>query len=124
MMNELEERMNSEQPQLRSNPYFDAYLTYHHLSLPLAAQLAGIRLMSVWRIQHDLPVHFHTAAALRIALFKRTGIAYLAPIPIRQEPANQNHRRKKEEQPVDEQDTHHLRAFRLLGYDKPGKSSP
>jgi hypothetical protein len=116
--------MNSKEPQLCSNPYFDAYLAYYHISLPMAAQLAGIRLASVWRIQHDLPVHFPIAAALRIALFQRTGIAYLAPIPINLEPANQNHRLKKEEQPVDEQDTHHLRAFRLLGYDKTGKRSP
>lgn len=116
--------MDSKQPQLWSNPYFDAYLAYHHISLPLAAQLAGIRLSSVWRIQHDLPVDYAVAVALRIALFRRTGITYLAPIPVVQVPANQNQQRKKEEQPVDEQETHHLRAIRLLGYDTPGKSSP
>lgn len=64
-----------------ANVSVQAYFSFYHLSWREAGQAAGLVLVSVWRVVHNLPVSQVHAAALRAGLHRLTGIAYLGPIP-------------------------------------------
>lgn len=61
---------------------FRAYLQRHGLSLLDVALAGRVRLLSVWNVQQGIPVRSEHAAAIRIGLYKLTGVPYTASIDI------------------------------------------
>jgi hypothetical protein len=61
---------------------FQLYLATYHLDLLDIAIAARVRYLTVWNIAHAIPVRASHAALVRAALYRLTGIAYAAPIPL------------------------------------------
>ncbi len=64
------------------NLTFRAYLYAHNLSSLDVALVSGVRYLTLWNIEHDIPVLTIHAALVRIGLQHMTGSAYTGPIAI------------------------------------------
>lgn len=69
--------------------FFRAYLKRYHLH-PLAVALAShVRYLTIWKIEHGLPIAQEDVTRVRSGLLTLTGVPFLAPLaihsPIKQE---------------------------------------
>jgi hypothetical protein len=75
LQKEIAEQKTQPLPTLRALA-FQAFLARHGLSLLDVALATGVRLLTVWRVAHDLPVSPQQAECIRAGLTRLTGIAY------------------------------------------------
>ena len=61
---------------------FQAFLTRHALTLLDVAMAGGIRLLTVWKVAHDLPISPLQAASVRAGLARLTGECYRGGITV------------------------------------------
>ena len=61
---------------------FQAFLERHALTLLDVAMAGGIRLLTVWKVAHDLPISPLQAASVRAGLARLTGECYRGGITV------------------------------------------
>jgi len=64
------------------NLAFRAYLYAHNLSSLDVALVSGVRYLTLWNIEHDIPILATHADSVRIGLQRMTGSAYTGPIAV------------------------------------------
>lgn len=60
---------------------FHSYLTQHRLLWIEVARAAGVPVLTVWSIDHNLAVEAVQAVRVRNGLYQLTGVPYDGPIP-------------------------------------------
>ena len=65
-----------------SSAAFRAYMQQFNLSRQDVAQVANMRLLTVWKIEQGLPIREADALAVCAGLYQLTGIPYTALIPM------------------------------------------
>lgn len=63
---------------------FPAFLALHELSILDVALAARVRLLTVWKIEHNEPVSLQHAEMVRAGIYRLTGIRYRGPIMLSQ----------------------------------------
>jgi hypothetical protein len=70
------------QPLPTGNLAFRSYLSAHHLTIFDVAQASPLRLMTLWNIQHNIPIQVAREQLVRATLRRMTGVAYTGPIVV------------------------------------------
>ena len=87
------------QPLPTGNLAFRSYLSAHHLTIFDIAQVSILRLMTLWNIQHNIPIQAEREPLVRATLRSMTGVAYTGPIVVHpnEQPGNEHFVRQKRE---------------------------
>ncbi len=85
------------QPLPTGNLAFRSYLSVHHLTIFDIAQVSPLRLVTLWNIQHNIPIQAAREQLVRATLRRMTGVAYTGPIVVhpKEHPGNEHAVRQK-----------------------------